>query len=127
MRTPTGRAVSSRCSVGVALRGGLRDERDQDHAASHDRPRRERRILKRAASYEPMMEPHSRRRMDLLENLHDSVDTLEGLSPDGKMPRADWGQTDAGAGVRLWVRCRENLYRLGHEIESTGPREAADG
>lgn len=87
--------------------------------------RKERRILKRVAAYKALMEERDRlsRRDHLIELLDDRVRELEEFSPDGAMPAVPITPAAGNATHLRWVKAREDLYRIGVELEAMGPRE----
>lgn len=78
--------------------------------------RRERRILKRVATYVALMEQEESRREYLIEMMWDRVESLEWVSPDGTRP------STFEATVR-WAKLREDLYAYKVEFDAMGPRE----
>lgn len=88
--------------------------------------RRERRILKRVARYEALMDQHRSRREDLVELLFETVVDLERLSPEGAMPPPEWSKLDAGKDLRRWFDLRERLYRMRLELAAMGERGSGD-
>lgn len=120
MRTPTGRAVQSRCSVGVAL-----EEVFAHMSATKQAPRRlseeeryrrlETRTLNRVKDWDAKA---GRRRHDVVELLKDSIEMLEAFAPDGKPPQ------DPSA-RRVYFKYRHQMYGLWAELEAIRVREAA--
>ena len=91
--------------------------------------RRERRILKRVAAYEALMEAEDSRREHLVELLWDAVDDLERLVPQ-REPAEGLG-TGLGSGpgdaVSVQARARRDGAAQGGVVKLTLIREGRDG